>query len=32
MSGIPARTEGDIAEAAWIESLQHLQEILAESN
>jgi uncharacterized protein YndB with AHSA1/START domain len=30
--GIPAGTEGDMAEAAWIESLQHLQEILAESN
>jgi hypothetical protein len=29
--GIPAGTEGDMAEAAWIESLQHLQEILAET-
>jgi Activator of Hsp90 ATPase homolog 1-like protein len=29
--GIPAGTEGDMAEVAWIESLQHLQEILAET-
>jgi uncharacterized protein YndB with AHSA1/START domain len=28
--GIPAGTKGDMAEAAWIESLQHLQEILAD--